>query len=141
MLALLSLLIVSCTKQQDFITINSGKQPIKVNIELARTEAEIEKGLMFRTRLPEENGMLFIFPDADVRYFWMKNTLVPLDMIFIAADGTIVSIQKNVQPCRTDSCQIYPSIYPAKYVLEVNGNFTEKNDIKIGEVLDLKKFT
>ncbi len=138
MLALLSLLLVACAKQQEFVTISTGKEAIKVNVELARTEAEVEKGLMFRTSLPENSGMLFIFPDEAERFFWMKNTKIPLDMVFIAADGKIVSIQENVQPCTAEPCPIYPSGQAAQFVLEVNSNFAKKNNITIGSRVNIK---
>ena len=85
---------------------------------------------MFRESLPENSGMLFIFPDSSPRSFWMKNTLIPLDMIWIDESKKIVGITENVQPCKADPCPSYPSGKPVKYVLEVNAGFAERKGIK-----------
>ncbi len=128
---LTALLVLSCTRQETFVTISNGKEKIHVSVELAQTQEEITKGLMFRTELKKNSGMLFIFPEEAQRYFWMKNTKIPLDMIFIDKDGKIVKIQHAI-PCITAECVIYPSENPAKYVLEVSGDFSQRNSIKEG---------
>ncbi len=136
-IVLMVLTLTSCAKQENFVTISNGEKLIKVNVELARAQDEITKGLMYRTSLPENRGMLFVFEGEEQRFFWMKNTLIPLDMIFISGGGRIVNIEKAV-PCKTDNCPLYLSYFPAKYVLEVNGNFTEENNIEVGDFADIK---
>jgi uncharacterized membrane protein (UPF0127 family) len=80
--------------------------------------------------MPESAGMLFIFPQEEVRSFWMKNTYIPLDIIFVDASREIVTIQSNTQPLSTEPV---PSYKPAKYVIEVNAGFTSKHNIKEGD--------
>ena len=104
-----------------------------VNIEIADEYDELRKGLMFRESLAEDSGMLFIFEDEMIRSFWMKNTLIPLDLIFIDEDFVIVNIRENAVPCEEDPCPTYNSKEPAKYVLEVNAGYVEEQGIKIGD--------
>jgi YVTN family beta-propeller protein len=109
-----------------------------VYVDIADDSEERSRGLMFKKSLEWNNGMLFVFENEKVRSFWMKNTYVPLDMIFVDSNFTIVDIERNARPCiENDSCQIYDSDYPAKFVLEVNAGFVEKNDISIGDRLSL----
>lgn len=111
------------------ITINS----IKIDAEIADSPEEMEKGLMYRKSLGSDSGMLFVFPDENYRRFWMKNTLIPLDILFIAGNGTIVDIKGDFQPCKLDPCKGYQSKEKASYVLEVNAGFAEENKINIGD--------
>jgi len=113
-------------------------QGVIVEIELARTPQEISRGLMFRNHLDEGQGMLFIFDSEQPRGFWMKNTLLPLDIIFISEKFRIVSAVTNAQPCRQDPCFVYRSDMPAKYVIEVNGGFMERHHILVGSKVQLK---
>ena len=80
------------------VTITAKDQTHRFNVEVARTDAEQDKGLMFRTSLPADGGMLFPFEKPRIGSFWMKNTLIPLDMIFIRADGSIDRIAENTIP-------------------------------------------
>jgi len=98
--------------------------------ELARGPKAWKKGLMFRTEMPENHGMLFVFRRERERGFWMKNTFIPLDMIFIRADGLIHHIHENAVPQDLDSI---PSKGPALAVLEINGGLSGKLDIKRGD--------
>ena len=99
-------------------------------VEIADTEAAREKGLMFRKELPEGQGMLFDFhQDQDVA-FWMKNTYIPLDMIFIQGDGRILRIAENTEPL---SIRTIPSGGPVRAVLEVIGGTAEKLGIAPGD--------
>ena len=106
-------------------------EPLKVKAEIADSPEEITTGLMFRESLGKGDGMLFVFPDSAVRNFWMKNTIIPLDMIFIAENMTIVKIH-HAMPCVQGQCPLYNSGQPAKYVLEVNGNLTTDYVIEEG---------
>jgi len=112
-------------------------KPLSIKAEIADTPEGRATGLMFRESLEENEGMLFVFPDSAVRNFWMKNTLIPLDMIFISENMTIVRIHYAL-PCTSDPCPLYSSEKPVRYVLEVGGNFTAENGIEEGGVVTLK---
>ena len=135
---LLLIFLISCSKNinKNFseISINNGKNFIKINVEIADDNEKRTKGLMFREKLNENEGMLFIFDNEETQTFWMKNTLIPLDIIFIDKNFRIVDI-KNAVPCKEELCPLYKSSKPAEYVLEVNKNFTIKNGIKVGNNL------
>lgn len=106
-------------------------KPLQIKAEVASTEEQITKGLMFRQSLADNEGMLFVYHDSAVRNFWMKNTPIPLDMIFIAENETIAKIHHAV-PCTSDPCPLYNSGGPVKYVLEVNANLTADYGIEEG---------
>ena len=108
----------------------SGK-PLAIRAEIADTEEETQAGLMFRQSLGKDEGMLFIYPKAAVVNFWMKNTLIPLDMVFISEDFTVVKIHHAV-PCTEEPCPLYNSEQPVKYVLEINENLTTAYGIQEG---------
>ena len=120
------------------ISIFNGRNWIKVNVEIADDNMERARGLMFREKLDENYGMFFVFEDEENQTFWMKNTLIPLDIIFIDKDMKIVDV-KFAFPCQKNPCDLYISSKPSKYVLEVNGNFTIKNNIKIGDSIVLNQ--
>jgi uncharacterized membrane protein (UPF0127 family) len=103
-----------------------------IRVEIADTYEKRKAGLMFRESLPENQGMLFIFDSEDYYSFWMKNMRIPLDIIWIDKDKRIVDIKADVPPCK-DSCEGLPSNAKAKYILEVNVGFAERNGIKIGD--------
>ena len=137
-LILIFLLILTACESENIVLIDNGNEKIKVNVEIADSAEERSKGLMFREFLDENSGMWFAFDDENYRSFWMKNTLIPLDMIFISEELEIVDI-KYAFPCLKDLCIIYKSSKPAKYVLEVNGNFTIEKNIGIGDkILNIK---
>jgi len=106
---------------------------VVVNVEIADQPGERTLGLMNRDILEKDHGMLFIFEGEDYWSFWMKNTLIPLDLIFISDQYTIVDIKENFQPCKVDNCDSYTSKKKAKYVLEVNSGFVKENNVKIGD--------
>ncbi|HET9599507.1 MAG TPA: DUF192 domain-containing protein [Anaeromyxobacteraceae bacterium] len=101
-----------------------------VNVELARTPEEQARGLMFRDRLAEDAGMLFIFPDSSDHAFWMKNTLIPLDMIFIDEAGTVVGIVERAEPQTLTPRSVGAR---SRYVLEVNGGWSAANGFGKGD--------
>ncbi|MFH1657459.1 MAG: DUF192 domain-containing protein [bacterium] len=101
-------------------------------VELAETSEELSRGLMFREELAENKGMLFVFPEERMAPFWMKNTLIPLDIIWINQNREIVFINKDSQPCPPEWCvPINPGV-AAKYVLEVNAGIAEKIGLLVG---------
>ncbi|MGH8371982.1 MAG: DUF192 domain-containing protein [Gammaproteobacteria bacterium] len=91
----------------------------RFTVEIADTEASREHGLMFRTHLAADHGMLFIYPDAQIRNFWMKNTLIPLDILFFDANARLINISAETPPCKIADCPTYASTVPARYVLEL----------------------
>lgn len=131
----LLIFLTDCVQNSDKnfskVLIDNGHADVVVDAEIADDNNERAKGLMFVESLGENAGMLFVFEREDFQTFWMKNTLIPLDMIFIDEELNIVDI-KNALPCAKDPCQLYKPDAPAKYVLEVNGNFTKKNGIRPG---------
>jgi uncharacterized membrane protein (UPF0127 family) len=100
-----------------------------VDIEVARTPAALKRGLMYRRRLGADSGVLFAFGDTKMRTFWMKNTCIPLDMLFLASDGTIAGIIEQV-PVLNEAPRAVPC--PAAYVLEVNAGYTRRHRIEPG---------
>jgi hypothetical protein len=126
----LSIYFVSKNKKTEIFF---PKQNIKIEAQLAQTILQQTKGLMNVKSLPENQGMLFVFLDESRKSFWMKNTYIPLDLIFISRDKKIVEIKENFEPCQQKNCPSYTSQKKVKYVLEVNGGFCQKHQIKEGD--------
>ena len=112
------------------LTIVAGGRELKFEVDLATNDAERSHGLMFRKQLGAYEGMLFDFYQEMPVSFWMKNTLIPLDMVFIAADGTVKHVHANAVPMSTDAI---PSLYPVRAVLEINGGSAALLGIKPGD--------
>ena len=129
------LIILKNEPQVKYTKVTIGS--VEVNTEIADTPLKHIKGLMFRKSLPENNGMLFIFNNEDYYNFWMVNTTIPLDMIWINRDMEIVHIEKNTQPCFIN-CKIYSPKEKAKYVLEANAGFVDKHKIEVGHFIELR---
>lgn len=106
----------------------------RVDVELALTPHDIEKGLMYRPSMPAERGMLFRLQDRREHTFWMQNTCIPLDMLFVDEDGTIVGIVEGAEPL-TESVRSVGC--PSRYVLEVNGGWTRRHGVRAGQRLGL----
>lgn len=100
------------------------------SVEVMRTEEGLERGLMFRHYLPKDRGMLFDFKVERPVMMWMKNTYLPLDMIFIAKTGRVVGIATDAEPL---SEKIIPSVAPAYAVLEVNAGTAARIGVKVGD--------
>jgi len=100
-----------------------------VSVEIVKTRAQIERGLMFREHLPPDRGMLFLMDEERIQSFWMKNTLIPLDMIFISKDLTIAGVVENAAP-RTEEPRDVDK--PSSYVLEVNGGYSAAHKVAVG---------
>jgi hypothetical protein len=130
-LALAGCLGASAAESARFMTIYIQDKPFRV--EVADTPEKHARGLMFRRCLRDDFGMLFVFPDEEIRSFWMKNTLVPLDMIFLNSGGQVVGMHESVPPCEADPCPGYESALPARYVLEVTGGTAKKLKLKAGD--------
>lgn len=106
-----------------------------VSVEIAADDEMRARGLMYRDHLDPGRGMLFVFPRDDVFSFWMKNTRIPLDMIWIDANRRVVGILANVPPCRVEDCPSYGPGVIARYVLEVGGGESARRGLKIGDSL------
>lgn len=107
----------------------SGAAPIRVRVELARTPEEQMRGLMHRRSLEPDTGMLFLFDRAEPRRFWMRNTFIPLDMIFLDAARVVISIEENTVPL--DETGRGPD-QPAQFVVEVAGGYARSHGITVG---------
>lgn len=128
-------IVTSCQKQvihnDNISTINIAG--IKTYVELAITDEEHRKGLMFRDKLKEDHGMLFIFPDEKHVSFWMKNTLIPLSIAFIKEDGWIAQIE-DMQP---NSLESHASEMKVKYILEMQQGWFKEKEIVVGDFLKI----
>jgi len=112
----------------------------KLTVELAQTEEQTSHGLMFRQKLAENDGMLFIFPTTEVRTFWMKNTFVPLSIGFFDDKMQLIDIQ-DMKPVKSEmetDLPLYKSAGPARYALEVPQGWFTKKKIKVGDYLKMK---
>jgi uncharacterized protein len=117
-------------------------QSIRINdttieIEVVSTPSAREQGLMHRTELCDNCGMLFVFDEVKVHSFWMKNTLLPLDMVFITEDFVITDILQ-AEPCYKDPCPLYTPDHFGKFVLELHQGFALKHSITVGDTIRLK---
>lgn len=122
------------------LTIRSaaGGSAIALDVEMARSEQQKAVGLMFRTKLADNQGMLFIYPDTRIITMWMRNTYIPLDMVFIRPDGIIDSIHARAEP---HSEAIIASERPVSAVLEIAGGAAERLGIKAGDKVSHQAFT
>jgi uncharacterized membrane protein (UPF0127 family) len=114
------------------LVILTGGREVKFDIELATTDGERERGLMYRKEMGPYSGMLFDFHREMPVSFWMKNTFIPLDMVFIAANGTVRHVHSNAVPFSTDTI---PSVHPVRGVLEINGGSARLLGIKPGDTV------
>ena len=112
------------------VTVAAARGDVTFQAELADTPDERTKGLMFREHMDEAHGMLFLFPSEQPRSFWMKNTLIPLDMIFIKADRTILGVVAEAEPETTVSRSVPGA---SQFVLEINGGRAAELGIEAGQ--------
>lgn len=111
------------------VLLTDGRSEVRVRVEIARTPEERARGLMWRQHLAPDAGMLFLFDADEIHTFWMKNTLIPLDMIFIRSDLTVAGVVENAEPKTLSSRHIDE---PSRHVLEVNGGFAAAHGIRAG---------
>ena len=118
------------------VTLPNG---VKINAETMRRELELMRGLMFRESLASNRGMLFIHPAENIYRYWMYQTRIPLDIIWMDRERRIVEMSLDTPPCRTSSakeCPNYGGNFKSKYVLEVSAGVARKNGLKTGDTLD-----
>ena len=113
-----------------FLKDKTGEVISRIDIEVARNDAQREQGLMYRDTMPADAGMLFLMEMEETQAFWMKNTIIPLDILYVNSEMRIVSIHKNTTPF---SLEQIVSAKPAIYVVEVNTGYTDKYNIKVGD--------
>ncbi len=106
------------------------------SVELALTPEDQAQGLMFRESLAERHGMLFIFPETAPHHFWMKNTMIPLDMIWMDAGGRVLYVSADTPPCKADPCPTYGPDGPAQSVLEIAGGRAKAEGVAVGTTLE-----
>lgn len=124
-------------KEGELEFLSRDSKPIrKIDVELAENDREREVGLMYRRSMDDGKGMLFIFPGEEPQSFWMKNTIIPLDIIYVNAERQIVKIYRNTVPFSENSL---PSGRAAMYVVEVAGGFTERYGIREGDKISFTK--
>lgn len=130
-------LVIEFTKDGELILKKSNDSIVQnLDIEIADDEYKTQTGLMYRDNLGQNQGMLFVFPNEDLRSFYMKNTKISLDIIYIDADKTIVSFQKNAKPFNEASL---PSNVAAKYVLEINAGLADKWQLEVGDKIEYQR--
>ena len=127
--------------QVKFETVEIEVGSKKIQVELAVTPAQHEKGLMYRDGLEKDHGMLFVFPTEQNLSFWMKNTYIDLSIAYVDKNLKIVDIQemKATTPVETKEPPVYPSKKPAQYALEMTKEWFRKSNIKVGQSLKLPK--
>lgn len=123
------------TQSQASVTFPNGT---KVGVEVVDTEADRARGLMFRETLAPSQGMLFLFEKRGVHSFWMKNTLIPLDILWLDSRGTIVSIAHAAPPCRVEPCPHYSPDAEACAVVEVISGFATQHGVKVGDSVKIE---
>lgn len=109
----------------------------KINLEVAETPEQQMMGLMYRPALPDERGMLFVFPSAQPLRFWMKNVPVALDMVFLHK-GEIKYIQTSAPPCKTEPCPTYGPDVPIDQVIELRSNRATELNLQIGDRIEIE---
>jgi uncharacterized membrane protein (UPF0127 family) len=110
---------------------------VNVYADLADTPRKQADGLMWRLQLNESEGMLFVFGGEESVSVWMKNMLIPIDVVFISSDMKIITVHTSVPPCPQDPCTSYASSKPAKYALEVSAGFCERHGVQPGDSISI----
>ena len=127
-------LVGACSAGQPSVDLKGER----FTVEIADDDAERERGLMFRDSMAPTVGMLFLFDRQGPQAFWMKNTRIPLDILYFDEQWKLVGWSLNTPPCSLgDQCPPYPSQAPARYVLELNAGISERLGVKLGDRLDV----
>lgn len=131
--ALATLFLAACSNAESKLILHTAKGQFAFTIEIADDGAERAQGLMFRDHLAADAGMLFDYHEEQLASFWMQNTLIPLDMIFIGADGIVKNIHVNARPLDTTSI---PSKFPIRFVLEIPGGRSTEIGLAVGDRME-----
>jgi uncharacterized protein len=130
---LLAVVLAACSAGEDRLVLHTATGDYMFRIEIADDGAERAKGLMFRNELAPDAGMLFDYGQEQETSFWMQNTLIPLDMIFIGADGVVKTIHVNAKPLDTTAI---PSGVPVRFVLEIPGGRSKEIGLAVGDRME-----
>lgn len=125
--------LIACQEKipdRHYTSVNIGKTAIRA--EVSDTKEERVTGLQLKDHLSDDEGMLFIYPKPAILSHWMKDMRIPLDMIWIDQNKTIIGIASDVPICKAAPCEVYSSNIPAQYVLEVNAGFAAAHHLKLG---------
>jgi len=122
-------IVETATRPTPAVVFHADQGDVRVVVEVADTPKKRERGLMYRKALADEHGMLFVFPAASDHTFWMKNTYIPLDMIFINEKHTVVGVVANAEPMILDPQRVGR---PSLYVVEVRGGYAARRGIRLG---------
>lgn len=114
----------------NFVNKNTGEVLLKIDVEIASTDVDKARGLMYRSSMEENQGMLFLMDREEIQSFYMRNTIIPLDIIYVNSKFEIVDIYKNTKILDETSL---PSKAPARYIVEINGGLCDKFNIKEGD--------
>ena len=133
MVSLILMACTACMAEGPYVEIKNKR----FTVELAETQEKQALGLMFRESMPDNHGMLFLFPVEGMRSFWMKNTRISLDIFYFDEHLRLVSVSENTPPCRSLRCPSYPSTGPAKYVLELNAGKAAELAVQPGDQMEL----
>jgi uncharacterized membrane protein (UPF0127 family) len=128
-------MLSACGTQKITLSSFDGTTQAQVTVEVVDTPETRTRGLMERSTLEEGQGMLFVFREPEILTFWMKNTLIPLEVLFFDQSGEFVNVIR-MQPCANDPCPQYKSAALSQYALEVNPGFRELNGIGTGWKID-----
>ena len=110
----------------------------RITLDVAATPEELARGLMYRPFLPDDRGMLLLFPEERVPSIWMKNTLVRLDLVFLDSSGRVVEVIERVDPCAADPCPHYVPRHPARTVLEIAAGVAGRHGLQPGDVIEFR---
>ncbi len=130
------MILTSCSFSQDSVRV-CFQNSTCINAEVVDEPKEMQKGLMGRTMLPDDRGMLFVFPDSDMHGIWMKNMAIPIDILWLDEDKAIIHIVQDARPCIEDPCTAYYPQEPARYVIEVQSGFADRKDVEIGQKVSM----
>lgn len=132
LVALMTLSAVACEAQPKVTILTKAGREVAFHVEVADTPAKRTMGLQYRKELGADRGMIFLFPSESPQSFWMKNTPIPLDMIFINSQGKIVGIVERTAPFSLDTHSVAGS---SQFVLEINGGLAQRHGIQAGDTV------
>lgn len=138
-IAIVIVFVTGCSSSSQVLKIKTDEAVHQFKVEVVTTEEDKRQGLMGRESLSEDRGMLFVYDEEGNQSFWMKNMLIPLDILFIASDLVITHISENVPPCVVldNDCINYSSLKPTQYILELSAGVSDELNIDVGDMVIL----